>query len=127
MNNATLEAGWARAKILVYPLSSSLIATANPSGQGSDRGHHSMRTGITQEQVNAAAHTILGAGENATVEKIRASLGTGSPNTVTRMLDASRNRLGERLREMSVLPDVPGSVGRAMVDLWRLAVNHAGR
>lgn len=84
-----------------------------------------MRTGITQEQVNSAADAILGAGENPTVEKIRASLGTGSPNTVTRMLEAWRNRLGERLREMSALPDVPGSVGQAMVELWRLAVDHA--
>jgi len=84
-----------------------------------------MRRGITQEQVNAAADVILGAGENPTVEKIRAALGTGSPNTVTRMLDAWRNRLGERLREMSELPDVPGAVGQAMVELWRLAVEHA--
>lgn len=86
-----------------------------------------MRTGITQEQVNSAADAILGAGENPTVEKIRASLGTGSPNTVTRMLEAWRNRLGERLREMSTLPDVPGSVGQVMVELWRLAVDHANR
>lgn len=50
-----------------------------------------MRTGITQEQVNSAAYAILGAGENPTVEKIRASLATGSPNTVTRMLEAWRN------------------------------------
>lgn len=86
-----------------------------------------MRTGITQEQVNTAADAILGTGENPTVEKIRAALGTGSPNTVTRMLDAWRNRLGERLREMSALPDVPGSVGQAMLELWRLAVDHANR
>lgn len=86
-----------------------------------------MRTGITQEQVNSAADAILGAGENPTVDKIRASLGTGSPNTVTRMLDVWRSRLGERFREMSALPDVPGSVGQAMVDLWRLAVDHANR
>lgn len=43
------------------------------------------------------------------------------------MLDAWRNTLGERLREMSALPDVPDSVGQAMVDLWRLAVDHASR
>ncbi|NII05486.1 DNA-binding protein [Luteibacter anthropi] len=43
------------------------------------------------------------------------------------MLEAWRNRLGERLREMSTVPDVPGSVGQAMVELWRLAVDHANR
>lgn len=86
-----------------------------------------MRTGITQEQVNATADAILGTGENPTVEKIRAALGTGSPNTVTRMLDAWRNRLGERLRELSTLPGLPDSVGQAMLELWRLATEHAER
>lgn len=47
-----------------------------------------MARGITQDQVNRAADAILGAGENPTVEKVRAELGTGSPNTITRMLDA---------------------------------------
>jgi hypothetical protein len=55
-----------------------------------------MPRGITQDQVNAA-DTILGTGENPTVEKVRAELGTGSPNTVTRMLDVWRGHLGERL------------------------------
>lgn len=36
-----------------------------------------MPTGISQEQVNAAADAILSAGENPTVEKIRASLDSG--------------------------------------------------
>ena len=86
-----------------------------------------MRTGITQEQVNVAANGILSAGENPTVEKVRAELGTGSPNTITRMLDAWRSKLGERIRELSALPDLPGSVGQAMVELWRLATEHAER
>ena len=55
-----------------------------------------MPRGITQDQVNAA-DAILGTGENPTVEKVRAELGTGSPNTVTRMLDVWRGHLGERL------------------------------
>ncbi len=46
-----------------------------------------MAKGITQEQVSAAADALVTAGERPTVEKIRAQLGTGSPNTVTRMLD----------------------------------------
>ncbi|WP_426284570.1 DNA-binding protein [Luteibacter sp. E-22] len=40
-----------------------------------------MARGITQDQGNAAADTILGADENPTVEKVRAELGTGSPKT----------------------------------------------
>jgi len=86
-----------------------------------------MPRGITQEQVDKAADAILGTGKNPTVERVRAELGTGSPNTVTRMLDVWRNRLGERLRQLSSLPEVPGPVGQAMVELWRLAVEHAER
>jgi chromosome segregation ATPase len=84
-----------------------------------------MPRGITQDQVNAAADAILGAGENPTVEKVRAALGTGSPNTVTRMLDAWRSQLGERLRQLSALPEVPAPVGQAMMTLWQLATEHA--
>lgn len=58
-----------------------------------------MPRGITQDQVDAAADAILGAGGNLTVEKVRATLGTGSPNTVTRMLDTWRSGLAERLHE----------------------------
>ncbi len=86
-----------------------------------------MPRGITQDQVNAAADAILGAGENPTVEKVRAELGTGSPNTVTRMLDAWRNQLGERLRQLSALPELPTPVGQAMMGLWQLATEQAGQ
>lgn len=86
-----------------------------------------MPRGITQDQVNTAADAILGDGENPTVEKVRARLGTGSPNTVTRMLEVWRGLLGERLRRLSALPEVPGVVGQAMVGVWQLAVEHAER
>jgi len=86
-----------------------------------------MARGITQEQVNAAADAILGAGENPTVEKVRAALSTGSPNTVTRMLDIWRSLLGERLRQLSALPDLPAPVGQAMMTLWQLATEHASQ
>lgn len=84
-----------------------------------------MARGITQDQVNRAADSILRAGENPTVEKVRAELGTGSPNTVTRMLDSWRRQLGDRLRQLSALPEMPESVGQVMVELWRLASEHA--
>jgi chromosome segregation ATPase len=86
-----------------------------------------MRTGITQNQVNQAADAILATGENPTVEKVRAELGTGSPNTITRMLDSWRGQLGERLRRLSAIPEVPDAVGQAMLELWRLATEHAER
>lgn len=86
-----------------------------------------MPRGITQAQVDAAADAILGTGKNPTVEKVRAQLGTGSPNTIIRMLDAWRGQLGERLQQRNALPEVPGSVGHAMTELWRLAIEHAER
>ncbi len=86
-----------------------------------------MGRGITQDQVNTAADAILGAGENPTVEKVRAALGTGSPNTVTRMLDTWRSGLAERLHKALQLPELPPEVGQAMTTLWQLAVGHAER
>jgi hypothetical protein len=86
-----------------------------------------MPRGITQEQVNEAADAILGTGKNPTVEKIRAALGSGSPNTIIRMLETWRNQFGERLQRLSSLPEVPVPVGQTMIELWRLAVEHAER
>lgn len=86
-----------------------------------------MPRGITQEQVNAAADALVTAGDKPTVEKVRATLGTGSPNTVTRMLDAWRSGLAERLQNVLQLPELPPEAGQAMTTLWQLAVEHAER
>lgn len=86
-----------------------------------------MRTGITQEQVNAAADALVAAGDKPTVEKVRAALGTGSPNTITRMLDTWRGGLAERLQKALHLPELPVEAGQAMTALWQLAVEHAER
>jgi len=84
-----------------------------------------MPRGITQGQVDQAADTIVAAGERPTVERIRAHLGTGSPNTVTRMLEVWRQGLSERLRQISLLPELPDEVGQAMTALWAQALKHA--
>ena len=84
-----------------------------------------MPKGITQEQVNSAADALIAAGEKPTVEKIREALGTGSPNTVTRMLEVWRGSLAQRLQEVMTLPDMAPDVGQAFVKVWRLAVTHA--
>jgi len=84
-----------------------------------------MPRGITQDQVNQAADTVVAAGERPTVEKIRNLLGTGSPNTVTRMLEVWRQGLAERLRQASLLPELPDEVGQAMTALWTQALQHA--
>ena len=84
-----------------------------------------MARGITQEQVSAAADALVTAGERPTVEKIRAQLGTGSPNTVTRMLDTWRGALATRLSQVLALPEVPVEAGQAFAEIWRVAVSHA--
>ena len=85
-----------------------------------------MAKGITQDQVTAAADALVTAGERPTVEKIRARLGTGSPNTVTRMLDTWRGALATRLSDVLALPELPGDVGQAFTEVWRLAMAQAG-
>jgi hypothetical protein len=84
-----------------------------------------MPKGITQDQVNAAADALVAAGEKPTVERVRQRLGTGSPNTVTRMLEAWRGTLAQRLQAVLTLPEVPAAVGEAAVALWRVALTHA--
>lgn len=86
-----------------------------------------MRRGITQDQVDRAADALVAAGDRPTVEKVRAALGTGSPNTVTRMLDTWRGGLAERLQNVLHLPELPPEVGQAMTALWELAVGYADR
>ncbi|MFA7486932.1 MAG: DNA-binding protein [Lysobacteraceae bacterium] len=86
------------------------------------------RSGVTEEQVAHAADELLLAGERPTIERVRASLGTGSPNTLIRHLDAWWKRLGERLienRRQIDLPDAPPQVSEAASTLWRLALAKA--
>lgn len=84
-----------------------------------------MPKGITQEQVNDAADGLVAAGQKPTVEKIREALGTGSPNTVIRMLEVWRGTLAQRLHEVITLPDLPPEVGQGFAAVWRVAVTHA--
>ena len=84
-----------------------------------------MARGVTQEQVNAAIEQLLKAGERPTIERVRATLGTGSPNTLTRMLDVWWQGLHERLtaqRRSAALPDSPPAVVDAASALWEAAL-----
>lgn len=84
-----------------------------------------MAKGITQDQVNAAADALVAAREKPTVERIRAQLGTGSPNTVLRMLEVWRGALAQRLQDVMQLPEMPSEVGQAATTLWKQALVHA--
>ena len=76
-------------------------------------------------QVHAAADAIVSAGERPTIERIRAELGTGSPNTVTRHLDGWWSALGSRLAALDprvAIPEAPEPVQRLAGELWGQAV-----
>lgn len=84
-----------------------------------------MARGITEAQVHAAADAIVIAGERPTVERIRAHLGSGSPNTVTKLLDNWWKGLGQRLAALAptvAIPDAPAAVQRLAGELWTQAV-----
>ncbi len=88
-----------------------------------------MARGITEQDVCAAADALLLAGEKPTVERIRAHLGTGSPNTVTRHVDTWWRALGQRLKARSVamtLPAAPPEVAALAGELWQEALAAAG-
>lgn len=87
-----------------------------------------MAKGITQDQVSAAADELLLAGERPTIERIRTVLGTGSPNTVNRLLDIWWGTVGIRLQAQSVklaIPDAPKEVLMLATQLWEQALNAA--
>lgn len=83
-----------------------------------------MARGVTQDLVTKAADALLARGERPTIEKVRAELGTGSPNTLLRLLEVWWSELAGRLaaQARAELPDIPDAVQRAMMTLWSEAV-----
>ena len=87
-----------------------------------------MARGITENDVHTAADALVAAGERPTVERIRAHLGTGSPNTVTRWLETWWQGLGKRLDghlARLAVPEAPEAVARAAGQWWSLALQAA--
>lgn len=87
-----------------------------------------MARGINENDVHGAADALVHAGEKPTVERIRAHLGTGSPNTVTRWLDTWWGQLGGRLnaQQRSLdLPAAPPEVTTLASQWWEHALSTA--
>lgn len=87
-----------------------------------------MARGITESDVHGAADALVDAGERPTVERIRAHLGTGSPNTVTRWLETWWQGLGARLKahtHRKDMPDVPEAVAALAGQWWGMALEYA--
>ena len=85
-----------------------------------------MARGITESDVHTAADELVANGERPTVERIRAHLGTGSPNTVTRWLDTWWKNLGVRLQpKRPDLKDAPAALAELAGQWWARALDHA--
>ena len=84
--------------------------------------------GISQTDVSHAADSLLRSGERPTVDKVRAKIGKGSPNTINPMLDAWWKTLSSRLDSGPAafhrLPEVVAHVAEA---LWMNALEEADR
>lgn len=70
------------------------------------------RTGVTFEQVVEAAKAIAAEGENPTIQRVRLSLGTGSPNTIHKHL---RQWIAQSRPEKQVALKLPEKIQDALV------------
>jgi hypothetical protein len=84
--------------------------------------------GITQSDVSHAADSLLRAGERPTIEKVRAKIGKGSPNTINPLLDAWWKTLSARLDSgPAALHRLPESVAHVAEALWMQALEEGKR
>src|SRR5580698_2553022 len=75
--------------------------------------------GITARDVAAAADALLRAGERPTIEKVRAKIGSGSPNTINPLLDAWWQTIGARLDSgPAALHRLPEPIAHIAEALW---------
>ena len=82
--------------------------------------------GITSTDVDRAADALLREGQRPTIEKVRAKVGRGSPNTVNPLLDAWWSRLAGRLDAgPAALHRLPEPVLHAAEGLWLQALEQA--
>ncbi|CBA16036.1 conserved hypothetical protein [Xanthomonas albilineans GPE PC73] len=83
------------------------------------REYANHRAGRRHRRHSRRCRRTCAAGERPTVERIRAHLGTGSPNTVVRWLDTWWQGLGDRIA------NVPEAVSALVGQWWTLALDHA--
>jgi hypothetical protein len=82
--------------------------------------------GVTSSDVDRAADTLLRAGHRPTIERVRATIGRGSPNTINPLLDAWWSRLAGRLDAgPAALHRLPEPVLHAAEGLWLQTLSEA--
>jgi len=83
---------------------------------------------INSADVDRAADALLRAGSRPTIEKVRAEIGRGSPNTINPLLDQWWSRLAGRLDAgPQALHRLPEPVLHAAEGLWLQALDDARR
>jgi hypothetical protein len=84
--------------------------------------------GITQSDVSHAADSLLLSGERPTIDKVRAKIGRGSPNTINPLLDAWWKTLSARLDSgPAALHRLPETVAHVAEALWMQALEEGRR
>jgi hypothetical protein len=84
--------------------------------------------GITQSDVSHAADSLLRLGHRPTIDKVRAKIGRGSPNTINPMLDAWWKTLSARLDAgPAALHRLPETVAHVAEALWMQALDEGRR
>jgi len=82
--------------------------------------------GIQQDDVWAAADSLIADGLRPTIERVRQKIGRGSPNTVSPMLEAWFATLASRLgvnKPDDLFGNIPKSFTRAIQNAWEIALS----
>jgi hypothetical protein len=100
-----------------------MLESTSPS-----KPYGSRSRGVSGSDVERAADQLLRAGDRPTVEKVRAVLGTGSPNTINPLLDAWWKRLAARIDAgPAALHRLPETVAHVAEALWMQALEEGRR
>jgi plasmid replication DNA-binding protein KfrA len=84
--------------------------------------------GVTQSDVRHGADSLLRSGQRPIIDKIRAKLGRGSPNTINPLLDAWWKTLSARLDAgPAALHRLPETVAHVAEALWMQALEEGRR
>src|SRR5271170_7643333 len=84
--------------------------------------------GVSSSDVSQAADSLLRVGERPTVERVRAAIGSGSPNTIGPLLDSWWKRLAGRLDAgPAAFHRLPESVAHVAEALWLQALEEGRR
>lgn len=89
-----------------------------------------MARGITENDVFKACDALLLEGARPTIERVRQTLGRGSPNTISPMLETWFKHLGARIKDpgaFSAPATVPDPVFQAAQHFWEVAQAEARR